>query len=1064
MCNNRNIQQTGRRRGRFCLSVTALSIAAMSFALLTWQPASAAVADPSFASQSQKVVLSGRVTDRQGEPVPGVTVYVKGNTSKGTMTDEKGRYSLDITSESAKKPVIIFSCIGMDTQEITFNGKTVIDIVMDESASQLENSVVTGYANIRKESFTGNTVSVSKEELLKASKTNVIKALQSFDPSFRIKENNLMGSDPNAVPELYIRGESGVGTKELDVDSDQFSKANLENNPNLPIFIMDGFEISAQKLYDMDPDRIENITILKDAAATAIYGSRASNGVVVITTVAPSPGKLKISYKFVGTVEAPDLSDYNLMNAEEKLQTELLAGCYDPQKAGVQSDIIERLTEYNAKLQNVRRGVDTYWMAKPLRSVFNHKHSLYIDGGSSAFRFGVDLQYTNQDGVMKGSKRDRMGAGVYLQYVYKQLSIKNYTSFLQTDSRESPYGSFSDYTKAQPYDEYLDENGNYLENLRSWSIYSGSNRVNPLYEAGLSSYQKGRSQEFINNLSINWYIIDGLRLSGQVSVTKSISSSDRFYDPRSKKNSQLLDLSNPSSGTLYTTRGNSLYWNVNAYLSYNKTFGNHNINGQAGVNLMDRTNESLNTTYFGFPSGEFDSVNYAQELKGKPTSSESTSRTIGFLAGVNYSFKDIYLLDASCRFDGNSAFGKDNRFAPFWAAGAGLNIHNYAFFKSTPLNLLRLRVTYGRTGKINFPAYAALTTYQVNTSEWYKTGYGVSIMALGNRNLRWEVTDQLDTGFELGLWKNRVYAKFSYYSKLTKDLINDVTIPSSTGFTSYRDNIGEVTNKGVELNMRVEAIRTKDMILTLQGSLAHNKNRLRKVAESLEEYNKRVQDTMSSYGNKDENASKPFTQYVEGVSLNSIWGMKSLGIDPATGQEIFLTKDGRLTDTWSASEQQVLGETDPKVQGYFGFNFQWKNFTVYTSFLYEAGGYRYNSTLATKVEGVSIYQSNVDRRVLTDRWSTPGQVAAYKAMEPGIYGVTSTRPTSRFVQKYNALSFSSLTVGYSIDRKYLKKAHMNMLRIELATNDLFHVSSVKQERGLSYPYSRSFNLSVQIGF
>ncbi|MGN0189212.1 MAG: SusC/RagA family TonB-linked outer membrane protein [Candidatus Cryptobacteroides sp.] len=1034
----------------------------MSFALLTEQPARAFIPEPSVAAQPSKVVVTGRVTDRQGEPVPGVTVYVKGNTAKGTMTDEKGRYNLDITSESSKKPVIIFSCIGMDTQEITFNGKTVIDVVMDESASELENSVVTGYANIRKESFTGNTVSVSKEELLKASKTNVIKALQSFDPSFRIKENNLNGSDPNAVPELYIRGESGVGTKELDVD--EFSKANLENNPNLPIFILDGFEITAQKLYDMDPDRIENITILKDAAATALYGSRASNGVVVITSVAPSPGKLKISYKFVGTVEAPDLSDYNLMNAEEKLQTELLAGCYDPVKAGVPSDVVERLTEYNAKLQNVRKGVDTYWMAKPLRSVFNHKHSLYIDGGSSAFRFGVDLQYTNQDGVMKGSKRDRMGAGVYLQYVYKQLSIKNYTSFLQTDSRESPYGSFSDYTKAQPYDEYLDEYGNYLETLRSWSIYSGSVRANPLYEAGLDSYQKSRSQEFINNLSINWYIIDGLRLSGQVSVTKGISSSDRFYDPRSKKNSQILDLSNPSSGTLYTTSGDRLSWNVNAYLSYNKSFGNHNINGQAGVNVIDSSSESINTTYFGFPSGKFDSINYAQELNGKPTSSESTSRTIGFLAGVNYSYKDIYLLDASCRFDGNSAFGKDNRFAPFWAAGAGLNIHNYAFFKSTPLTLLRLRVTYGRTGKINFPAYAALTTYQVNTEEWYKTGYGVTIMSLGNRNLRWEITDQLDTGFELGLWKNRIYAKFSYYSKLTKDLINDVTIPSSTGFTSFRDNIGEVTNKGVELNMRVEAIRTSDMILTLQGSLAHNKNRLRKVAESLEEYNKRVQDTMASYGNKDENAAKPFTQYVEGVSLNSIWGMKSLGIDPATGQEIYLTKDGKLTDTWTASEQQVLGETDPKVQGYFGFNFQWKNFTVYTSFLYEAGGYRYNQTLATKVEGVSIYQSNVDRRVLTDRWTTPGQVASFKAMEPGIYGVTSTRPTSRFVQKYNALSFSSLTIGYSIDRKYLKKAHMNMLRIELGTNDLFHVSSVKQERGLSYPYSRSFNLSVQIGF
>ena len=381
-----------------------------------------------------KIPVTGRVTDMGGEPLPGVTVYLKDNVSVGTMTDTKGEYSLEIPADKdRKKTFLVFSCIGMVSQEIAWAGNSRINVKLAEDVSEIETSVVTGYANIRKESFTGNTVSINKEELLKASKTNVIKAIQNFDPSFRIKENNATGSDPNSLPEMYIRGESGVGTKELDVED--LSKANLENNPNLPIFILDGFEISVQKFYDMDPERIENVTILKDAAATAIYGSRASNGVIVITSVAPSPGELKITYKLVGSIDMPDLSDYNLMNAEEKLQTELLAGCYDPVKAGVPSDIVERLTEYNAKLTNVRKGVDTYWLSKPLKTAFNHKHTLYIDGGSSSFRFGVDLQYSDQDGVMKGSMRNRTGAGVYIQYVYKKLSIKNYTSFLQTDSR-----------------------------------------------------------------------------------------------------------------------------------------------------------------------------------------------------------------------------------------------------------------------------------------------------------------------------------------------------------------------------------------------------------------------------------------------------------------------------------------------------------------------------------------------------------------------------------------------------------------------------------------------------
>lgn len=734
-------------------------------------------------AQSGSVTVTGQVIDQGKEPLPGVTVYLKDNLSGGTMTDAHGEYSIVIPADKVKtKPVLVFSCIGMVNKEVTFTGTTRINVTLAEDVSEIEQSVVTGYANIRKESFTGNTVSINKEELLKASKTNVIKAIQSFDPSFRIKENNLNGSDPNSLPEVYIRGESGVGTKELDVED--LSKANLENNPNLPIFILDGFEISVQKFYDMDPERIENVTILKDAAATAIYGSRASNGVIVITSVAPSPGELKVTYKLVGSVDMPDLSDYNLMNAEEKLQTELLAGCYDPVKAGVPSDIVERLTEYNAKLTNVRKGVDTYWLSKPLKTAFNHKHTLYIDGGSSSFRFGVDLQYADQDGVMKGSQRNRTGAGVYIQYVYKQLSIKNYTSFLQTDSKESPFGSFADYTKAQPYDEYLDANGKYLESLRDWSIYT-SIRKNPLYEAGLGNYSKSKNQEFTNNLSVNWYIIDGLRLNGQVSITKGISASRRYLDPRSKQNSQILDLSNPSSGTLRKTDSERLSWDFSAYLSYNRSFGDHNVNGQAGVNILNSKNSSVNSAFFGFPSSGFDSINYAQEITGKPSSSESLSRTVGFLAGINYSYKDIYLLDASCRLDGNSSFGRDNKFAPFWAAGAGLNIHKYEFMKSTPVSMLRLRATYGRTGKINFPAYAALTTYSVNTEEWYKTGYGVSLMSMGNTALKWEVTDQLDAGFELGLLKNRFYTKFSYYSKLTKDLINDVSLPSSAGFTSY---------------------------------------------------------------------------------------------------------------------------------------------------------------------------------------------------------------------------------------------------------------------------------------
>ena len=1011
-------------------------------------------------------LLIGQVTDKQTKkPLAGVTVYVKDG-RHGCVTDSKGSYILEFIPHTAPKQTeIVFSFVGMETQVIPFTGQTRINVAMKESADEMENVVVTGYANVRKESFTGNTVSISKDQLQKVSKTNVMKALQTFDPSFRIKENVTWGSDPNALPEVYIRGESGIGTKEL--DRDQYSKANLKDNPNLPVFILDGFEITAQKLYDMDMNRIENITILKDAAATALYGSRAANGVVVITSIAPTPGKLNVSYSMVGDVVTPDLSDYNLMNAAEKLELERMAGCYDssrnPNSGMSQNDM---LAEYNAKLANVMKGVDTYWLAKPLRTAFNHKHSIYIDGGSDAFRFGVDFQYANQDGVMKGSKRDRLGAGVYLQYVYRNVSIKNYVSFLQTDSEESPYGSFSKYTTALPYDEYLDENGNYLETLRDWSNdYSMRDRENPLYEAGLQNFNRSKNQEFINNLSVNWNITPYLLLKGQLSITKNIDDTDIFFDPLSKQSPIVLSTSSLAAGSLSTMRGNSMRYDFNSYLSFNRSFAQHNINAQAGVNILSSTNTSLSSTYLGFPSGSLSSINYAQELQGKPISTESTSRTVGFLMAVNYSFRDIYLLDASCRFDGNSAFGKDRRFAPFWSGGLGLNIHNYDFMKDTPVSLLKVRATYGQTGKINFPAYAARTTYTILSDEWYKTGFGASLKALGNTDLTWETTNTFDIGFELGLWNDRFYTKFSYYDKVTKDLINDVTIPSSTGFTTYRDNIGEISNRGVEVDLRITAIQRRDLFLTFNANLAHNRNRLTKISHSLQEYNRRVQDMIDN-GNifQDDFMSKPFTQYVEGVSINSIWGMKSLGINPATGEEVFVTKDGQITSNWITSQQQVLGTTDPTIQGSFGFNLQWKQFTLYTTFLYEAGGQRYNQTLADKVEGVNIYSSNVDRRVLSDRWSHEGQHALYKKMTEGRSSVQKTRSTSRFVQDYNMLEMTSLTLGYEFKKDLIAPLRLSMLRLEIGANDLFHVSSVKQERGLSYPFARTFTFSIRAAF
>ena len=458
---------------------------------------------------------------------------------------------------------LLVSFVGMETRLVNLKkGQTEILVSLKPDIKEMKEVVVTGYGNVRKTSFTGNSVTVTKDELMSVSKSNVIKALQTFDPSFRIQTNNDWGSDPNALPEMYVRGRSGIsGVKEL--DRDPLTKSALKDNPNLPTFIMDGFQISVEQLYDMDPNRIESITILKDAAATALYGSRAANGVVVITTVAPQMGKLNVSYNFTGDVTVPDLSDYNLMNAREKLETEVAAGVFEDL---AKDNPLGAEQQYYAKLASITRGVDTYWLSKPLQTSFNHKHSLSIDGGSDNFRFGIQLSYNNEDGVMKESFRNRVGAGVYLDYRIGSFQLKNMVTYTNTRSQESPYGAFSDYTGCQPYDPYKDDKGNYLENLPNWDG-KNAKRPNPLYESTLSNFDKSKYEEFVDNLGINWNITTGLLWKTQFSLTRKITDTKRFLDPLSSKNTTPQTAENPSSGELNTSRGNEFYWDLSSTLS-----------------------------------------------------------------------------------------------------------------------------------------------------------------------------------------------------------------------------------------------------------------------------------------------------------------------------------------------------------------------------------------------------------------------------------------------------------------------------------------------------------------
>lgn len=998
----------------------------------------------------------GRVIEKLSkEPMVGVTIRLDGH-STGVITDINGCYVLTLPEKGG---LVIYSYIGFETRKIKVTSRQKVDVQMVEATESIQEVIVTGYNSIQKESFTGNTTKIEKEDLLKVNPNNLISAIQTFDPSFRIQENLAAGSDPNSLPQFVLRGQTGIGETTLgQTSTSSISREVLSGNSNLPIFILDGFEVDVEKIYDLDMNSIHSINILKDAAATAMYGSRAANGVIVIERRAPEAGKFRVQYSGVLSAELPDLSSYNLMNAREKLETERLAGLYDSNTP----EIDPYTNGYYQRLNNVLTGVDTYWLSQGLRTALNHKHSIFIDGGENDVRWGVELGFRGTEGVMKHSSRKNANAAFYVDYRIGGLQIKNKVTYTYNKSTDVPFNSFSDYSHLLPYMRLYDENGDYVRRLEKFDGASGT-QVNPLYEINFyNSFDHSGYDEVTDDLSLNWRITDGLRLRGQFSVLMRNSTGDLYKDPASASYS--ASTGNINGEKTESTQKRTVI-DGSLSLMYNNTFKGHNLNICLSSNMRQTQSTASETRYRGFPGGDLVSSNYAAEVYGKPSSSDNTTRLVGALLTSNYTYNNIYLADLTGRIDGSSEFGSDKRWSMFWSTGAGINIHNYDFMKSNELfSMLKFRASYGLTGKTNFSLYSAKDMYQLQTDSWYPTGYGVFLYQMGNPNLKWERKYTLDYGVEIGLWHDKIYLKASAYDERTIDLITDYTIPSSTGFTSYKENMGKVKNTGVELELRARFYSDRNWLFQLYGSFARNKNTIIEISQAMRDYNKRVEELFSGYNpesSSDSKYAKTYLKYYEGASLTSIYGMKSLGISPTNGKEIYLRRNGDVTDVWSADEWTIIGDTAPKGQGSFGYTLSYKQLSMFASFLYTFGGDAYNNTLVSYVENADIKNDNVDKRVLLDRWQKPGDITTMKDIRDR--NVT-TGASSRFVQKNNTLQWSSLTMSYNFRPEQLKKLHLSGLRLSFTMNDLFYWSTIRQERGLDYPYSRSFNLTTNIIF
>lgn len=997
------------------------------------------------AAKKTGISISGTVLDNLRDPIPGAVVFMKGS-DKAVETDLDGNFTLELN----RPGVVEVSYLGFKPYRINISGEMKGITIKMEPDNTLEDVVVTGIFNKNKETFTGSVTTISEKDLINFKGQNLIATLKNFDPVLNVAVDNYSGSDPNLLPDLSIRGTSSLGQSLDEVE------IGVQASLNTPLIIMDGFEISLEKLMDYNDEDISSINILKDASATAIYGSRGANGVIVITTKAPEAGRIKVYFKAGINLEMPDLTSYNLMNAKEKLQLELENGVYD-YLYDMDTDIqFKKL--YHQNLKNVNQGVDSYWIGQPVRVGVGQRYNLNLTGGNNTFRWRASLGYNNIAGAMKGSDRNNFSGTIDLSYTHKRLIFNNQTSITTNKSENSKYGDFSQYANMNPYWPIYDENGDLIKSYTRAASNTTSVVGNPLYDATLNTYNRSNYTQVVNNFSIEWNIIDELRLRGQFGISKNFNKSDSFYPAEHTKFESYSTSDAMKKGSYTYGTGESMSLNGNVTLSYSKTFADkHSIYIGGDFFISQSDNYYYSFSAIGFPNADLDfigsSLGYADGAR--PSSSEGLNRAVGYTANMNYSYDNRYFIDGSFRTDGSSLFGGNNRFAPFWSAGLGWNLHREKFMANQKfISNLKLRGSVGESGSQNFSSYQALSTYAYYTNQKYGVWNGAYLMGHGNPDLKWQKVFQWNVGVDLSILDGRVSAAVDVYSKYTTDLLSRRDLQASTGFSSYTENIGEISNRGVEAMLSAYLIRNleKRLIWSITGRIAYNKNRIEKLSDALKK------DTETALKQNVEINSLLF----EGDPTNAIYAVRSLGIDPSTGNELYLDKNGNVTDVWNVSDKVFLGTYDPKFRGNISSLFQWKGLSLNLAFGFRFGGYQYNYTLLNKVEinKTMIAQGNVDKRVYSDRWQKPGDVKFFKKIDD-----KATKATSRFVMKDNVLELQNVSLQYTFEGPKLKeKAKIQSIIVGVNMSDVIYMSTIKRERGTSYPFARHAALSLSLTF
>lgn len=1001
--------------------------------------------------KKKSVRVKGWVNDKSKQPLPGVTVRMVG-VSLGTATNAQGWFAIDLPVE---KGTLEFSFVGYKKKQIDFTEKTdTLRIVLEEDFQQVEEVVVTGIFNKPKESFTGAVTSVTKEDLKVNFSRNLIQTLANIDASLLIVQNNEMGSDPNTLPEIQLRGASTM----LDISDLENQKKRPEYNQ--PLFIMDGFEVDLERVMDLNQNDIENITILKDASATSLYGSRGANGVIVITTTLANAGSLTVSYEGRLNLQIPDFSTYdNLMTASEKFETEKLYGVWNNLNSYLSSG--QKMEDAYKELEAaIADGVNYDWLKVPTRTGVGQNHVLRFMGSQENWNYMLSLAYDDTQGAMKKSDRKNFNGTMQLGYHKNKWNVRQSLAVGINKSQDSPYGQFYYYVQMNRYWEPYDENGKpvdyFYHPLSTYGLID-----NPLYDYAVGKWNKTKYTNLRSNTIIDFTFSENLKASATLGLNRKSKTSDTFTPPEHKYFQYVTEIE--KKGSFARRESEETMWQVRLALNYNNIFSEkHMVTLGVSAELSETISDDVDWSATGYISSNVShpGMSMSYPSTGGTSGSESTVRRASLIASANYYYDQRYFVDLSINYNGASSFGENNRFQYFYSLGAGWVVSNETFVKEhLPfINEMRFRYSFGVTGNMFVSPEKSLEVFNRNSSSTYLGGIAWTLSQFANSDLEQQNTYQHNAGLDVGLFNSRVSISLNYYNFLTNNTLTDMNLPISHGFDRVAGNVGKIRNEGLDGNVRVGLYRNteKKIDWTLNASFSKRKNVVVKLSEGFKE---RI-----SMHNKGMSTNTDLVRYQEGRSLEAIYGLRTVGVDPTSGQRVFLKKDGLTTTLEQNADDLVyLGDRQPKLNGTFSTSFFYGGFNMTIGFGVKWGGKSVNQTEMTKGENASLTY-NLDRRMTKYSWKQVGDQARYKN-KYGDYGNLSTYICDAFIHKDNVFSCNNINLSYTFSQDWFKRAtRLQSLSISASLSDIFYFSTIKRERGTSYPFSINPNFSISCTF